>query len=90
MPTAPASSERAYYVPFIAFILLLIIGQVIADFGGTSWVFRESQYWVKPAQTLICGGLLCFYWHSYGFQGARGKSVNWPLGVAVGIVAFLI
>lgn len=81
-------SEKAYFAPFIVFMGLMVLGQLVAGaFAGQAfWMFSEPQYWVQPAQTLICGGLVVRYWRHY--------QLRWPAGLGfaifIGILALVL
>jgi CAAX prenyl protease-like protein len=92
MPENKTQRERAFTVPFILFMVLLAGGQMISSlFKIESWVFTDSQYWIKPLQTVLCGALLVYYWRYYDWNEPSSRLPSKILfGQAVGIVAFLL
>lgn len=48
-----------------------------------AWAISEPKYWVFPLQTLLCGGLLAWWWRNYEFTWRRG----WWAGVLFGVIA---
>jgi len=53
------SSKKAYVAPFVAFLLMLCAVDLT---GGM------AAYWVYPAQTLLCGALLIWFWSRYSLK----------------------
>jgi CAAX prenyl protease-like protein len=82
------SKERAYFAPFIAFLLLMALGSVVAHVGEgrALWVFSQTRYWVDPLQTLLCGVLLVRGWPCYDMQVPRGVLFT----IGIGVLAFLL
>ena len=80
--------ERAYLAPFLAFLLALALGGVVAHFGEgrAFWVFSESRYWVYPFQTALCGGLLVWGWRWYEFKFPKRIVFT----AAIGVLALLL
>lgn len=60
----------AFVLPMAAFLVLLALGGVLRKIGGTFWV-DFPEYWIYPAQTILCGALLIWFWHEYEFRAAR-------------------
>jgi uncharacterized protein len=58
---------RAYVVPFLVFMVLLGLVEVInAIFKGWgSLLVASPQYWIYPLQTIVCAVLVARYWHYY-------------------------
>lgn len=78
----------AYTLPFAVFMLgLAAVGMVesFADDDSAFWL-KEPKYWIYPLQTLLCAGVLIWYWKDYDFQWTRG------LGTAVlwGVILFFL
>lgn len=48
-----------FVAPFAAFLFLLCLADVA---GG------PAKYWVFPAQTFFCGGMLIWFWPHYSFK----------------------
>ncbi len=51
---------RIYCAPFVLFLLLIGLTDLLKWLGVSN-----SQYWVFPLQTLVCGGLVLFFWRQY-------------------------
>jgi CAAX prenyl protease-like protein len=86
MPATKRQSPQGYYVPFAVFIILGMAGEALG------LLFSNPQYLVKPAQTLICAGLLFYYWPSYEFGDPVGalRRKRLLIGLLAGVVAFLV
>lgn len=72
----------AYIVPMAAFLGALVVVSGVKALGGSSFWLSAPEYWIYPLQTLLCGGLLVWFWREYDFNGIRGL----PIAIAVGIV----
>ncbi len=48
--------------------------------GDAFWL-QNPEFWVYPLQTLICAGLLAYYWRAYEFHGL--KQVLFTLALAL-------
>jgi uncharacterized protein len=48
------------------FLGLLAIGQWLPSLGDT-FALRHSEFWIYPAQTILCGGLLLWFRRCYHF-----------------------
>ena len=48
----------------------MMLGQFMSGVfdGRAHWVFSKPQYWVHPAQTVICGALLFRWWRYYEWR----------------------
>jgi uncharacterized protein len=67
------------------FIALLALGQCLPSLGR-AFVFQHAEFWIYPAQTILCGTLLIWFRDCYEF--ARPKHIAFTLLVAVAV--FLI
>lgn len=58
---------RAFVVPFFVFMALLGLVEIIDTiFKGWGNMFVASpRYWIYPLQTVLCGGLIVWYWRFY-------------------------
>jgi len=86
--TSESQVRKAFIAPFITFVVLLGLGQVIQSLfeGGRSFLLVSPQYWIYPLQTLVCGALLVRYWRHYQF-----KPITKPgFTILAGIVALVI
>ena len=66
------SSQKAYVTPFVAFLLMLCAVDLT---GGM------ATYWVYPAQTILCGALLMFFWSRYPIKAP--VKLGFTLSIAV-------
>lgn len=60
----------AFLLPMAAFFLLLALSSVLPKVGDASWL-ASPEYWIYPAQTIICGALLIWFWREYDFGAVR-------------------
>lgn len=66
--TNSASSQRAYFGPFLVFLGLFGLGDLVKKpFEGmlVAWPLSTPMYWVFPLQTLVCGWLVWRWWSHY-------------------------
>ena len=75
----------AFIAPIAVFLALLGLNSVLEKPGGAFWL-ASPEYWIYPAQTIICGLLLLWFWREYQFQTARRI---W-FSVAVALVVFAL
>lgn len=63
-------SERAFFGPLAVFLGVMMLGQLLGGIfdGRAYWVFSKPQYWVHPAQIVICGALLFRWWRLYEWR----------------------
>lgn len=75
----------AYILPFVVFMCGLALISLVIAFAPAEdaplWQ-GDPKYWVFPLQTVLCGGLLVWFWKSYEW-GARWHVVT---GVLTGLV----
>jgi CAAX prenyl protease-like protein len=86
---------KAYIGPFAAFMALLALGELVSHFGDglAAWWFADPMYWVFPAQTVICGLLLIWWWRHYEFSSRRGwgrRGLHIVLAILAGILALIV
>jgi len=58
---------RAYCAPFVVFLLMILPIDLLAGLG-----ISNSQYWIFPLQTLVCGALVIVFWKHYDLAVPRG------------------
>lgn len=75
----------AYVAPMGVFVVLLGIGSALPYAGHAFWCQRP-EYWLFPAQTVVCGTLLWHFWNSYEF----GLPKRIWIGLAVGLLVFFV
>jgi hypothetical protein len=68
-------------------VFVTLLGMTSAGNGPetVSW-FAYPAYWTYPAQTVMCGALILWFWHDYEFRAPRQV---W-FAVVVGLVVFAI
>jgi len=57
----------AFAAPMVTFLILLSFVSGLKKIGGTPWL-DAPEYWVYPAQTIICAALLLWFWREYHFR----------------------
>ena len=72
----------AFTLPMAVFVVLLGITGAGNRPESVSW-FSYPAYWTYPAQTVICGGLLWWFWRDYEFQMPRKLWFALLIGVGV-------
>lgn len=75
----------AFTGPMVLFLLLLGLRDGLKNIGGPFWV-GSAEYWIYPAQTILCGGLLFWFWPEYDLRAPRAIG----FGVAVGLLVFVL
>jgi len=60
----------AFTLPVAAFLALLALSSALRKIGGNFWL-DFPEYWIYPAQTILCGALLLWFWREYEFRAAR-------------------
>ena len=75
--------EKAYAAPFLAFMALLLVGEIVGKLfeGQAFWMVAFPRYWVFPLQTILCAAILARYWRDY--EWGRLHQLFFTLGVAV-------
>ena len=79
----------AHVVPLATFMVLNLVLSVIDESGlkwdhpDASW-WQMTEHWFYPLQTIICGGMLVFFWKHYEITWDRRIIIGAIMG-AVGI-----
>jgi CAAX prenyl protease-like protein len=60
----------AFALPLGVFLLLLGFTGFLRNEGGGPWL-AAPEYWIYPAQTVICGALLLWFWRDYELRAPR-------------------
>lgn len=60
----------AFTLPVAAFLALLALSSALRKIGGNFWL-DSPEYWIYPAQTILCGALVLWFWREYEFRAAR-------------------
>jgi CAAX prenyl protease-like protein len=75
----------AYTLPMALFLGLLALGIGLKKIGGGFWL-SSPEYWIYPAQTLLCGAVLFWFRQDYDF--GRVRQPAFVLGI--GVFAFVL
>lgn len=88
MDSEPPRSEKrkllAFTLPMAVFLALLGLASLVQKPGG-AWWRGAPEHWIYPAQTLICGALVIWFWREYRF----GPPVKIWLALAIGVLVFV-
>jgi len=74
----------AFTLPMGGFLALLGLASLLRKPGAGSWL-ESPEYWIFPAQTLICGALVIWFWRDYESRAPRRA---W-FALAIGLVVFV-
>lgn len=82
------SLQKAYLAPFLAFMGLLALGEIVAHFfeGRAIWIASAPRYWIFPLQTVVCSALLLRYWRAYQWR----PPVRLAFTLSIGLLVFII
>jgi CAAX protease family protein len=75
----------AYVAPMAVFVGFLALSSLLKRVDDAFWL-RAPEYWIYPLQTLICAGLVAYFWQEYRLKPLRGVGI----GLAIGILVFVI
>jgi CAAX prenyl protease-like protein len=75
----------AFTLPMAVFLLLLALIGLLRRGDGAAWP-GSTEYWIYPAQTILCGALLVWFWREYEFRAAR----QMIFGAAIALLAFAL
>jgi CAAX prenyl protease-like protein len=75
----------AFTLPMAVFVVLLGVTDAENRPESLSWLSYPA-YWTYPAQTLVCGTLLWWFWGDYQIRAPR---VVW-FALVVGVVVFVV
>jgi CAAX protease family protein len=75
----------AYVSPMVLFGALLGLNSLLKKIGSAPWL-NSAEYWIYPAQTILCGGLLLWFRREYNFHRPRQPLFS----VATAIFVFLL
>jgi CAAX prenyl protease-like protein len=59
-----------FTLPIVAFLLLLALNGLLRKVGGPFWL-SSPEFWIYPAQTIICGALVLWFWREYELRAPR-------------------
>jgi len=77
----------AFTLPMAVFLTLLGLGNVLRKPGAGFWL-AAPEYWVYPAQTLLCGALVVWFWRDYELGAPR--QIWFALGIGLAVFAVWI
>jgi hypothetical protein len=77
----------AHVLPMVLFLALLGLCQFLTVHGQT-FLLRHAEFWIYPAQTILCGALLLWFRRCYEFH--RPKSVAFALLIALAVFGIWI
>ena len=72
----------AYTLPMVTFVVLLGLSGALHKIDR-GFLFRSSEYWIYPVQTILCGILLIWFRREYRLQSPKGAWFAVAVGVAV-------
>jgi CAAX prenyl protease-like protein len=75
----------AFTAPMALFLALLGLRDLLSKIGGPFWV-GSAEYWIYPAQTILCGGLLFWFRREYRLRRPQRAS----FGLAIGLLVFVL
>ena len=75
----------AFTAPILVFLVLLGLRDGLTSINGPFWV-SSAEYWIYPAQTILCGALVFWFWPEYDLQAPRRLG----FGVAIGVLVFVL
>ena len=85
MQTPDRKKLAAFTLPMAIFLVLLALAGILRKSGGAFWL-SSPEYWIYPAQTVICGGLLLRFRKAYELRAP--SRVLFTLGI--GLLVFLL
>jgi CAAX prenyl protease-like protein len=75
----------AYTVPMGLYLGLLLLRDGLKNIGGPFWI-SSAEYWIYPAQTILCGTVIIWFWREYHLQRPQRASI----GIAIGVLVFVL
>ena len=85
-----SNAVLAHIAPLAVFILLTsVVSLVTVKNSALPWWRSSPEHWIYPLQTMVCGGLVAFFWRNYNFRPARGLVPATLLGI-VGIGLWIL
>jgi CAAX prenyl protease-like protein len=77
----------AHVLPMLLFLALLAFCRLVTA-QGHAFVLRHAEFWIYPAQTILCGALLLWFRRCYEFH--RLKNVGFTLLIAFAVFVLWI
>jgi len=81
----PVPDQRkfvAFALPMAVFLGLLALASALRKPGSSFWL-AAPEYWIYPAQTLICGALVLWFWREYDFRAPQKILITLTIGLVV-------
>lgn len=79
----------AYVGPFVAFMVLqTLVSYFKVNNPQLPWWKAGPEHWVYPLQTVICLGLVAFWWKNYQFRPLTKSQML--LGALVGVIGIAL
>lgn len=75
----------ACVLPMLAFVGLLALNTALKRIENRFWC-SSAEYWIYPAQTILCGGMLIWFRREYDLGRAR----QIIFAASVGVIVFLL
>src|SRR5438132_4804606 len=72
----------AHVLPMVLFLALLALCQFLTARGQT-FLLRHAEFWIYPAQTILCGALLIWFCRCYQFHRPKSVALTLLIGLAV-------
>jgi CAAX prenyl protease-like protein len=87
VPPAATGKKKivAFSLPMAVFVTLLALASALRRPGASFWL-ASPEYWIYPAQTLICGALLVCFWREYELRAPR----KILFALAIGLIVFVL
>lgn len=79
------TKTHAYVLPFFVFAAFLALTQLAHSLGQSFW-WKHCEFWIYPVQTLVCGGLVVFFWRAYSFAPPRRVMIAASIGILICIL----
>ena len=73
----------AFVGPMAVFIALLALKYAVSAVHRPFWL-EHAEYWIFPLQTLLCGGMICWFWPAYELR----RPLQLGLGLAIAVIVF--
>lgn len=83
-PPPPTAKRKlaAYTLPMAIFLALLALAGALRKPGADFWL-AAPEYWIFPAQTIVCGAFLLWFWRDYDFRPPRKTLFSMGIGLLV-------
>lgn len=75
-------------LPFGAFLAFIGLGSLIGPLfkSSPSLLLAHPEFWIFPLQTVVCGGILLYFWKEYTFAPLW----PWFIGAIIGLIGLAI